>query len=251
MSEGAGQGPTERRTGRPGAGPRGAGRLVLELVGPAGSGKTTVADALRGAGPPEPGAASGVGVEAAHGARLAALGRVTPVLAAARVSGRGRWWTAGELRGIAALEAWRRPLREAASGTGGAVVLDHGPVFRLAALAAYGPPMSRTAPFCAWWERTALAWADLLDGVVWLDADDAVLQARIDSRDRSHRIRGAGQPDAAEFLARYRQAYRAAVTALADAGTPVVHLDTTTLAPEQVVAAVRTGLGLASPGQPR
>ena len=138
-----------------------------------------------------------------------------PHLVAARVLAPGRWWTRDELRSVSYVGAWRRAVaqhesqHDAQPDEGEALlVLDHGPVFRLASLSAFGPPMAGTRPFDRWWTGLARDWGRLLDVVVYLDAPDRVLLRRIEARARSHRIRGSSEDHAAEFLARYRAAYR-------------------------------------------
>jgi hypothetical protein len=162
-----------------------------------------------------------------------------PVLAGARLSTGGRGWTAGEVRGLVYLQAWRRELANRSSGT---YLLDHGPVFRLASIAAHGPPMARAPVFRRWWTRTAQTWGRLLDGVVWLDAPDAVLLDRIDSRARTHRIRHAEPETARAFLARYRDAYDVVLDLVSQTGTPVLRIDTSTRTPENLAATVRGSL---------
>ena len=123
-------------------------------------------------------------------------------------------------------------------------MLDHGPVYRLASLSAFGPPMAGTRPFGRWWTGLARDWGRLLDVVVYLDAPDAVLLRRIEARARSHRIRGSGEDHAAEFLARYRGAYRLALDAVTASGARVVELDTAASTPKALTtivdAAIRT-----------
>lgn len=209
-------------------------RRIVELAGPAGAGKTTLARALL-----SDDGRTQLGVEAGRiGSMVGALS-LGPVLAGARLSTGGRGWTEGELRNLVYLQAWRRELASRSSGT---YLLDHGPVFRLAALAAWGPPMARTPAFRKWWTRTAQAWGRLLDGVVWLDAPDAVLVHRIDSRERTHRIQNAEAETASAFLARYRDAYDDVLDLLSRMDTPVLRIDTSTRTPESLAATVRSSL---------
>jgi cytidylate kinase len=206
--------------------------LVVELAGPAGAGKTTLAGALRAID-----TQATVGVDVGRARLVAGIASAAPHLAAARASARGRWWTSGELRSLAYLSAWRGPLADRRPD--GSVLLDHGPVFRLAALAAYGPPMATTPAFEHWWRRSAKQWARLLDVVVWLDAPDAVLLRRVAQRDRDHRLRDAGPTAADEFFARYRSAYLRTLDVLTNEGTQLVRVDTSTGAPDELAQAVR------------
>jgi RecA/RadA recombinase len=205
-------------------------RRVVELAGPAGAGKTTLADTLR-----------------QQDERMqAGLAGAAATLARARLAAPGRWWTAGELRSIAYLRAWLGPAASRESDE--TVLLDHGPAYRLAYLLD-GPPMAKTARFQSWWTRTGISWGQLLDAVIWLDAPDDVLIRRIDKRDRGHRIRGVGRDDAAAFLARYRAAYGAVLDVLGGAGTRIIRVDTST-APAAIGATVQARLDVLA-GRPR
>jgi adenylate kinase family enzyme len=217
---------------------------VVELAGPAGAGKTTLATAIRAMD-----SRTTVGVDAGRWRLAAALASAAPALIASRACATGRFWTRGELRNVLYLRAWRRLVSDRSGD--GLLLLDHGPVFRLAALAAYGPPMVQTRPFRRWWTRTAEQWAGLLDAVAWLDAPDEVLLRRIDGRDRDHRVRGAGPDQAQAFLSRYRTSYRTLLDLLERAGTRVVSVDTSAATPEELALVVRQALDGAVPGRPR
>lgn len=205
------------------------GRLV-ELAGPAGSGKTTLATALRALDP-----ATRVGLPAGRGAVTAALVGASPTLVRARAAAPGRWWTAAELRAVGYLSAWQRPAGRPRTGT---TLLDHGPAFRLASLLVSGPPMVRTRPFHRWWSHTCVAWGLLLDTVVWLDAPDEVLIGRIRARDRDHRVRASSLEEAVDFLDSYREGYDATLDVLRRTGTRVLRLDTSTASPDELAAAL-------------
>lgn len=210
-------------------------RRVVELAGPAGAGKTTLAATLVAQG-------SGTLLAVDTGRLRTAIGllRVSPMLLRGRVASRGRQWTRDELRSIAYLSSWRAPVAHAPGD--GLLLLDHGPVFRLAMLAAHGPPMARGPVFMRWWWRTALKWGRLLDAVVCLDAADEVLGERIDARHRYHRVQSVGRDEVASFLARYRESYARVLGLVAGAGTLVLRVDTSTSTPEEIARAVSSRL---------
>lgn len=217
----------ERQDGRP---------LVIELAGPAGAGKTSVARLLRG------GDATAGAEPVAGRVRLAgALSALLPRLAAARLSAPGRFWSRDELRSLGYLSAWQSRLKRGVAA-GGLVVLDHGPVFRLASLTVDGPPMTGTRAFTRLWERRAHEWGDLLDVVVWLDAPDAVLLQRIAGRKQQHRIKAAAPAEAEAFLARYRAAYHTTLAAVTRGRTRLVELDTGVHRPDELAAEIRAAV---------
>ena len=193
--------------------------IVVELAGPAGAGKSTLAGLLRGMGTSVT-AGPAVGLVR----RVWGLAALAPSLVVARLSSPGRSLTRDELRSLAYLNAWRSRL-DAVGRPAGLVVLDHGPVFRLASLVMSGPPMTRTRAFMRLWERLARRWGDLLDVVVWLDAPDAELEQRIRRRAQPHRVKTAAAADVEEFLAGYRAAYRTTLAAVTLGNARLVELD--------------------------
>ena len=208
-------------------------RVVVELAGPAGAGKTTLVRELEASRP----STTTVGVQVGAPRLAAGILAATPHLATARALSPGRWWTRNELRDLAYLSAWRRPVLEH-HGSETMLLLDHGPVFRLASLSAFGPPMVDSWPFDRWLTPLARDWGRLLDVVVYLDAPDDVLLRRIEARPRTHRVRGASQDEATEFLARYRTSYRRALDAMAAGGSRILEVDTSSRRPKQLAELV-------------
>ena len=223
---------TIRAADVPGRAPTGA---VVELAGPAGAGKTTLARALRDADP-----ATSIGLSTGRLRMARGLVVMAPTLVATRLAAPGRFWSGDELRSLAYLTAWQAQIR--ARQEPGLLVLDHGPVFRLTSLAAYGPSMTETAVFSRRWHRLAEQWGRVLDVVVWLDAPDDVLLGRIARREQAHRIRGAARAEGEAFLARYRAAYRTTLAAVTGEGVRLVEVDTTVCPPGQLAAAVRAAV---------
>ncbi|HEX5770699.1 MAG TPA: AAA family ATPase [Nocardioidaceae bacterium] len=210
------------------------GRL-FEIAGPAGAGKTTLVTNLLAHDP-----STRLGLDSDRLRLGLGLLSVAPALAAARVSAGGRGFSRAELRSISYLRAWRGSARD--SRPDGVVLLDHGPVYRLAALAAYGPPMADAPAFRRWWSATATAWSSLLDGVVRLDAPDDVLLQRINGRPREHRVRNVEVAEVNSFLSRYRRAYDAALDLMTREGVPVLNVDTSLHSPDDLAHVVHTAL---------
>jgi hypothetical protein len=194
---------------------------ALELVGVAASGKTTLARELT-----------------KHSARLTGgvpfprLAHLRPGLAhAARLL--PAWWRAGgrwldekELRSMNYVTGWADRVERRRPGDT-VVLFDHGPLFRIARLRAFGPPLVESARFQAWADAALRRWAPLLGGVVWLDAPDDLLVARIEARGERHRMQGEPLSDTLRFLARYRAAYERLLAEFeAAGGPPVLRIDT-------------------------
>ena len=217
---------------------------VVELAGPAGAGKTTVARALVRSLP-----GARLGSPPGRLATVRSVVTTAPVLLASRsVAAPGWWWSEAELRSVGYLLAWQRQLRDAVAGE--ALLLDHGPVFRLAMLVAGRSQALRHPVFGPWWWRTATAWGRLLDTVVVLDAPTDELIARIEARPRDHRVRGADPRAAERFLNAYRVAFDQVLRVVSDEGTSVVRVDTAA-SPDVVADAVRARLLVDTSGDRR
>jgi AAA domain len=221
---------------------------VVELAGPAGAGKTTVARALVRSLP-----GARLGSPPGRLATVRSVVTTAPVLLATRsVAAPGRWWSEAEVRSVGYLLAWQHQLRHQPRDAVAAepLLLDHGPVFRLAMLVAGRPQALRHPVFGPWWWRTATAWAGLLDAVVVLDAPTDELIARIEARPREHRVRGADPREAERFIDAYRVAFDEVLRVVSGEGTPVVRVDTAA-APEAVADDVRTRLLVGTSGDRR
>jgi shikimate kinase len=204
---------------------------VVELVGPAGAGKTTLYRALaardEAVAPGVPfGGLGHLRLGLSHAARLVP----------AWLASRERFLDEKELRSMNYVAGWADAL-ERGAGDGTLAVFDHGPLFRLARLRAFGPRLVESAAFARWSRAAVLRWARLLDAVVWLDAPDELLAARIDGREERHRVKGGPCADVRRFLARYRAAYEALFAELAAAGAPApLRVDTSREAPAALAA---------------
>jgi hypothetical protein len=134
-------------------------------------------------------------------------------------------------------------------GGASAILLDHGPVFKLATLHAFGPDLLRTRALEPWWNEVFASWGSVLSTVIWLDAPDALLAARINTRAQRHAIKGRPEAEVVQFLARYRTAFGHILKGLAAHGDPVVlRFDTNQVSIEQIARAVASGGGGAARG---
>jgi deoxyadenosine/deoxycytidine kinase len=210
--------------------------LVAEVVGPAGAGKTTLVEALRRR---DPGIAIDVPVHRIEQVPLAAETLVRFGPAFLREPGRGRWFTPGEIRSMAYLDAWRRRVVEARSSQQTAIVFDHGPIFRLVTLRWFGPEITRSAVYRRWWERMLERWTRTLDLVICLDAPSEVLARRIHLRLRDHVVKGKSEDEVYRFLARYREGFEQLISAMQiEPGPRILRFDTEQESVERVIEAV-------------
>ncbi|HYJ70296.1 MAG TPA: AAA family ATPase [Nocardioidaceae bacterium] len=210
---------------------------VVELVGPPGSGKSSVADAI---GTP-PGT---VVLKEHHAADLPAL--VWAAVAAGRPLladpppgvTRARWaaW-------LGRVGAAPRIVRRRCTVDTHVVVFDQGPVYTLARIA---EAADRSAAVRRWHQERLAECGRLLDAVVWLDAEPDLLVERIRARSKRHRADALTPAAARALVERERAAIRDGVEALAALGVRVVELDAAQ-ALERCVDAVRAVLEIDTP----
>jgi thymidylate kinase len=131
-------------------------------------------------------------------------------------------FTWAEARAMAYLRAWHGPASRLAAKDGSLVIMDHGPVFRLAFLREFGSAATRNSASRDWWERSCAQWTATLTVLIWLDAPDAVLIERVRERDRPHAIKNKSEAGARAFLARYRQALEDVIRRFETVAGPVV-----------------------------
>lgn len=192
--------------------PRAAARpLVIELAGLAGAGKSSLARALAQLDP---------GVRARPLLPLRSYLRSVPGLIPTFVALHWplRHVLTKEIKRVLHVRALHRFAQRATGG--GVLVFEEGPVYFLARTLVFGGARIRTPAFERWWRGAVADWAGLLDAVVWLEAPDEVLAARIHSRNQAHPLRGADGRAVDEFLNAYREAFRRVLSDLANAGGP-------------------------------
>lgn len=188
-----------------------ASPFVLELAGPAGSGKTTISDALRGFGISLLSDRASVRASSNLPFFVTSGLRLLPTLL--RRPRDGRWYTRDELARMFYLTGTRRVLRDLGRGSC-AVALDHGPAFQMAHLREFGPERLRGPSFERWWSSLFRQWGETLNLVVWLDAPDEVLIERIRNREQRHDIKEISGQEAHILLGRYRSAYASVLARL-------------------------------------
>jgi hypothetical protein len=202
------------------------GRLV-ELVGPAGAGKSTLARAF------PTGERGGWNRLSIWGLPFPLLmnSAVTLVPTVLRALVGGKPLRPAEIGQMVRLGALQLAVERSANGPDCWIVLDEGPVFGLTWLEVFfernGDP-----GWSEWRRETLRAWSDRLDAVVRLDAADPVLAHRIRARIQNHMVKDRSDEEIFAFLARFRQAYDRVLAELSAGGRPIVmHLQTDASAP--------------------
>jgi thymidylate kinase len=208
--------------------------IIMELIGPAGAGKTTLSRALSQR---DEDIVIGPDIELRKVSHIPVFIRSISSSASLflyqRKSNRQPTWT--ELKDIAYLKGWPQFLRRRPSNTGKVILLDQGPVFRMATLHEFGPESLRSEASKTWWLHLYEQWASTLDILIWLDTSDAVLMERINTRTKKHDIKGRPELEAQQFLTQYRRSFNAVLTKLKSYNGPtILQFDTSKISIEQI-----------------
>lgn len=215
------------------------GVTLIELVGPAGTGKSAVASALTGD----------------HGSfglwnqpRSSLVAGATDVAPAALAAARaGKPLVADELAQMVRLSAMQRTLSRANPDGAAMLVMDEGPVFALSWFEVFfgrnGDPGWRP-----WRQRMLQDWAARLDVVIRMDAPDEILARRIRERSKPHLVKRSPFAEICGFNARFREAFDRVIGEMMKAGNvQVIDIRTDALSPDElarrVAASVADGHG--------
>jgi hypothetical protein len=192
------------------------GRLLIELTGPAGAGKSTLSTALVRQLQGSPATIWGLPVLPllVNGAQL------VPTFTGLWLHSRSVLWD--ETRHMVRLRTLRRALREGSLYSGEALIFDEGPIFALAWLRGFGHETLRQNPSAEWWRAALREWASVMDAVVVLDAPDHLLAARIRARPHPHEVKEFPDPEIACWMARFRHALDWVLSEMARLGGPPV-----------------------------
>lgn len=202
---------------------------VIELVGPAGGGKTTLStelsqysDRILLIKPPSvrnP-------VNAPFFLRNLLL--ITPYLFSIRLNNGNRWLNRREIIWIAILNGWGDKLRQLVANKGKFILLDQGPVFLLTQLLQLEPDNLKNRSFQKWWNNLYNQWSTILDMVIILDTSNSLLLERIRNRGKWHFMKGKPDQEVYDFLTKSRENYEYVISKLVVNGhTPkILQFDT-------------------------
>jgi thymidylate kinase len=213
------------------------GAWILEVIGVAGAGKSTVSRELYGR---LPGLLDGHRLaQRRHPVRF-----VATALAARAVARFGRrsdsiegWASRKDLR---YLDLFSEVAEAGRNLPVDGILFDQGPLYRLARLSSTpGEAAGESTVADSWWHGAVQQWSRLLDLVVVLDAPDPVLYERVAKRDKPHLMKHHTAQQATAFIDDFRSRFQHALTALTRFGSPrVLRFDTATQTADKIAEAI-------------
>ena len=219
---------------------------VVEIVGPAGAGKTTLCQALlrssararRGSFPD---------VRSLNAAPFFLWNGLHVMPSIRRFSPRGsRRPTAREFAWLCILNGWPRVLQSEWGAQHQTALLDQGPVYLFSELRESGPLSFRSQRSNGTWQALYKQWAATLGAIVWLDAPDDILTQRIRAREKAHMVKA--QPDrvVSDFIHRFRNAYEYTVSTFLSCNPSllVLRFETSMHTPDEIARDVTAALNL-------
>jgi len=120
-----------------------------------------------------------------------------------------------------------------------AIIMDEGPVYSLCRLRLFQKAGLGNTPLPNGWRTTLAQWPGSLDVVIWLDAPDPVLAQRIRNRAKIHDVKQGTDREVFGFLERWRCTYREVLSQLPAAGPMrIVEIDTSGESADQAAGSV-------------
>ena len=212
---------------------------IIELVGPAGAGKSTLYTSL---GKDFPWIHC---TYSPHVWRLTSapfyltnLASILPIYLRKHKKGENTI-NRRQLACLAILNGWHKILRNMADNSHEVILLDQGPVFLMAFLDMNGPRSLYESQFQNWWNKIYENWIHNLDMIVFLDTTNDKLIKRIRNRP-TDLLSGMSDEEGEAFLSKYRGVYEQIITNFSsyDSRTSIVRIDSGELTPEEIVIKV-------------
>jgi len=193
--------------------------VVVELVGPAGAGKTTLAQGVSNRDGSVRAGLSLWGLPRQQ--LLESAVALLPTIVGSLFRSAPKRLTWAEIAQMIRLGALRRVVRRE-STKHRVILLDEGPIFALSWMDVFFARNGDRAAPPGWRRRMVTDWASLLDVVVFIDASDSTLAQRIRTREKPHMVKDRSDEEIYGFSAGFRKAFDRVVAEMSKAGHLVV-----------------------------
>lgn len=207
--------------------------LIIEIVGPAGVGKTTLLNTLLQRNQD---IVTDLNISKIHHLIVLLNHILTFFPTYFNRFKSTRWFTVREFRSMVYLVTWIKIIKQYKYSQYSSIVFDHGPIYRLAMLREFGPIITKSNVYKKWWNHLFDQWTNILDIIILLDAKNELLIKRIQSRQRYHYVKGKSNQEKIEFLIRYRKSYQYVIEKMtSNQGPRLLQFDTSKKSPVQIV----------------
>lgn len=180
--------------------------FVAEIIGPAGSGKTSLSRLLRRS----ENVRAGLSLWGLP-PTLLALGAISSLPNLLALLRNRKRFSSEDVRLIIQHNALLQLVRRESAKGHQALLLDEGTVFALAKLRAFGPQQVIAGHSDGCMQGLFNKLAPALNAVIWLDAPDDVLARRIREREKPHRMKNESDAEIQNHLSHYRSAFEQVV----------------------------------------
>jgi predicted ATPase len=184
------------------------GGLVVELVGVAGVGKSTLFKSLDKKGFPWLSCEYSPPVWKISTAQFYIKNVFLLIPTFIRMLGNGdRLLKRREIAFMAILNGWHEELQKRTANSSNIIVLDQGPISIIAYLNVWGPKSLFNSNMNEWWEKIYGKWIYGVDMVILMDTSDEKIKWRINNRPQDHHLKGESDSVTLEWITKYRNLY--------------------------------------------
>ena len=185
--------------------------IFVELIGPAGAGKTSLLNNLIKSNEnvvkaSKPSYRDGKGFQFFIRNAIPLL----PIII--RHAPNSEWLNRRQVYWLLFLNGWHHLLEQQTPNNHVLSLFDHGPIYMLASLLEFGPDVSQSQDFWNWWRKKIKEWSTFLDMVIWLDSPDPILAERIKNRESWHVAKDEPDQVIFDFLDRYRESFEQVIS---------------------------------------
>jgi thymidylate kinase len=190
------------------------GGLVVEIIGIAGTGKSTLYRAFNNSVP----WVLNESIPPVWNFSFAPfyiknIGSLVPTLIHLRARNE-RFPDRREIAFMAILNGWHAVLRKKSKTSDKVILTEQGAIAKIADLYLDGPSCLKSSSTNLWWEGVYKNWAEILNVIVLLDSSFETLIWRIRNREQDHRLKGMRDQEAITWLEDYRKVYEHIVSRL-------------------------------------